>query len=187
MPEYHDNSIIYGDQKKCIGCKQCEISCAESHSGCNLIEAQMNGYKLVSRIHIIQIDGINVPMQCRQCEDAPCAYACPTGAIYQDSGIVKINEKQCIGCKACVIACPFGAIEVCREGFAVEPGRTNLGIAKKCNLCEHRSTAGSKPLCSCVNACPTGALKLIKLSEYRKMMMRSRAREMAHIHSNNQG
>jgi len=187
VPKSDENSIIYADTTKCVGCRQCELACAQAHSDCSLIEARAKGYELISRIRVIQVDSINVPMQCRQCEDAPCAHACPTGAIFQKDGIVRINEKQCVGCKICVMACPFGAIEVSREGYPAPEGVTNQGTAKKCNLCEHRNHPGKEPVCGCVEACPTHALKVIKLTEYRKRLMLSRAREIAHNHSMYEG
>lgn len=49
---------------------------------------------------------------CRQCEDAPCANVCPNGAISRDKGFVHVMQERCIGCKTCVVACPYGAMEV---------------------------------------------------------------------------
>ncbi|WP_284692235.1 4Fe-4S dicluster domain-containing protein [Desulfobaculum bizertense] len=176
MPEPKENSIIYADASKCVGCKQCELACAQAHSGCTLPEAKANSYRLISRIHIVRVDELNVPMLCRQCEDAPCAYACPTGAIYQENGIVQISENRCVGCKVCVMACPFGAIEVLHEG-TTQKGRTNLGVIKKCNLCVHRIDDDGMFHCACVEACPTKALRLVSLTDHRKQLMIARARE----------
>ncbi|MEZ7195222.1 4Fe-4S dicluster domain-containing protein [Pseudodesulfovibrio karagichevae] len=179
MPEPNENAIIYADASKCVGCKQCELACAQAHSGYSLTMAKANNYKLVSRINVVRVDDINVPIQCRQCEDAPCAHACPTGAIFQENGIVQISEGRCVGCKVCVMACPFGAIEVVREGIA-EDGRTNQGVAKKCNLCAHRIDEDGEYRCGCVEACPTKAIRLITIADYRKQLMLARAREASH-------
>lgn len=175
----NENPIIYADASKCVGCKQCELACSQVHSGYTLTKAKASQYQLVSRIHVVRVDGVNVPMQCRQCEDAPCAHACPTGAIYQDDGIVKINENRCVGCKVCVMACPFGAIEVVKEGI-IEDGRTNQGVAKKCNLCAHQIDDEGQFHCGCVEACPTGALSLVTITDYRRRLMLARAREASH-------
>lgn len=60
------------------------------------------------------IKGVNVSTAtlCRQCEDAPCANVCPNGAISRDKGFVHVMQERCIGCKTCVVACPYGAMEV---------------------------------------------------------------------------
>lgn len=177
MSRTSENPIIYADYKKCVGCKQCELACATAHSGCSLAEARAAGYVLVPRIHVVKIKGAKVPMQCHQCEDAPCAHACPTGAIYQEDGIVKVNEGTCVGCKVCVMACPFGAIEVVREGIPQE-GRTKRGKAKKCNLCINlEKNEDGMPSCSCVRACPTKALSFVTFDDYRKQVLVSRALE----------
>jgi len=74
---------------------------------------------------------------CRQCEEAPCVKACPKEALEkQEGGIVKRHNMRCIGCKSCVIACPFGTIYT----EAVNH------IASKCDLCVERCN-GSSPLC----------------------------------------
>ncbi len=51
-----------------------------------------------------------MPVQCRECEDAPCAVVCPVKAIVSKDGAIQLNEALCIGCKMCGLACPFGVI-----------------------------------------------------------------------------
>ena len=88
-----------------------------------------------------------VPTQCMHCDDAPCVAVCPTGASYvSDSGIVEIDQGRCIGCKYCMAACPYQARITNSEG-----------AAEKCRFCTVSATNNGTPMCSCVEACPTGA------------------------------
>ena len=69
-----------------------------------------------------------VPVQCRHCEDAPCAKGCPINAIKNEDNSIIIDEEICIGCKACVVACPFGAIEI---GTKYKDGKTVMQNSTK--------------------------------------------------------
>lgn len=85
---------------------------------------------------------LDIAITCRQCADPPCAAACPTGAIRKRrDGLVEVEEARCIGCGACVEACPFGAITLA-DGKAI-----------KCDLC------GGDP--ACVKQCTPRALELV--------------------------
>jgi Fe-S-cluster-containing dehydrogenase component/formate-dependent nitrite reductase membrane component NrfD len=85
--------------------------------------------------------------RCNHCEDPPCVAICPVGAMYQRrDGIVDFDHSRCIGCKACMQACPYDAIYL-------DPERRT---AAKCHFCAHRIDAGMEP--SCVVACPEHAI-----------------------------
>ena len=85
---------------------------------------------------------VRMAVVCNQCKDAKCMAACPTNAIYRKDGIVKINAGECIGCHACVDACPFGAMYV----------HSDLDVPLKCDLCADNGNP------KCVEMCPTGAI-----------------------------
>lgn len=109
-----------------------------------------------------------VPIQCRHCEDAPCITVCPTAAIHrhQVNDPVLIDKERCIGCKFCLMVCPFGVIDVSRDGKAVV----------KCDLCIARTEAGQEP--ACVEACPTGALKIVSVKELAATRRKLAARDL---------
>ena len=176
------NKIIYVDPGLCVGCHSCEISCAMAHSDAtNIFEAAaMDG--LVSRTHVVAVGDSSVPMQCRQCEDAPCTKVCPTGAMRQAEalGAVSIDEQSCIGCKLCSMVCPFGVITVVNR--PVEGSRSNNGIATKCDLCTEWRAQQGKEQTACEEACPTKAIRLIDLYAYRQALTKARAAEIAAAH-----
>jgi carbon-monoxide dehydrogenase iron sulfur subunit len=173
-----ENAIVFSDPDKCLGCHSCELSCAVAHSGCDLFTAAAQGLTLRPRTSVVAAAGVTMPVQCRQCEDAPCAFACPTGSIRQEDGMVVIREKNCVGCKVCVMVCPFGAISVKPESDSVTDGRTNRGVARKCDLC---ATTG-RELPACMEACPTKAISLIDLDELRRSLVEARVAELAQSH-----
>jgi len=139
------NKMLVIDIDKCTGCHVCELMCSFQHHG------EFNPRK--GRIHttVLLHDEIAIPVVCTQCEDAWCERICPTGAISStvlpESGsrVVQVDKEKCVGCRMCVLACPFGNIEV-REGHA-----------DKCDLC------GGDPLC--VQFCPRGALRFVEGDE----------------------
>ena len=137
--------------ERCLACKGCEIACALVHSKAKTLEGAMEESPRPQRMVTVEAAGsFAVPIQCRHCEDAPCITVCPTGAIHrhQADDPVLIDKDKCIGCTFCLTVCPFGVIDITRDGKA----------AVKCDLCIERTKAGEEP--ACVQACPTGALKL---------------------------
>ena len=148
--------LIYIDVKKCLGCKSCVFACAVEHSESkDRIKALSENPKPKTRVHITAVDGIAVPLQCRHCEDAPCVAICPTNAIVKlgPQDAVLINKEKCIGCKFCIMVCPFGVISLSNDGKA----------AQKCDRCIDRQKIGKLP--ACVSACPTSALQFLSIDE----------------------
>ncbi len=142
--------------EKCLACKSCEIACAVAHSKSKVLEEAITERPTPQRRVAVEAAGeFAVPLQCRHCEDAPCISICPTAAIHRHEadGPVLIEQDRCIGCKFCLMVCPFGAIDVSTDGK----------VMLKCDLCIERTKAGLEP--ACVEACPTGALKLVDEKE----------------------
>lgn len=133
------------DQRKCIGCHACTVACKVEH-----------GVELgVFRTWVKYVEEGTFPdsqrhfavMRCNQCTDAPCVSICPVKALYKrEDGIVDFDPDRCIGCKACMNACPYDALYV-------DP---HSNTAAKCNFCAHRVDEGLAPACEVV--CPTGAI-----------------------------
>lgn len=130
---------LYINQKNCMGCHACEAACKQEHGlsvGPQLIQVIEKAPKFI-------------PMYCHQCGNAPCQKACPVDAIMtNDQGIVLVIRENCIGCRVCVDACPFGAMAF-DEGTA---------LAMNCDVCVHRLAVGKEP--ACMSICPTRCITL---------------------------
>ncbi len=153
--------------EKCLACKSCEIACAVAHSKSRVLEEAIVERPTPQRRVVVEAAGeLAVPLQCRHCEDAPCISVCPTAAIHRHEadGPVLIEQDRCIGCKFCLMVCPFGVIELSRDGRAVV----------KCDLCIERTEAGEEP--ACVAGCPTGALTFCEISEWLTERRRAAAK-----------
>ncbi|EOX8980889.1 4Fe-4S dicluster domain-containing protein [Enterobacter hormaechei] len=150
------NQFILADPEKCIGCRTCEVACMMSHQSGATPEA------LTSRIRVVKGGTFTTAVGCHQCEDAPCANVCPTGAIRRAAGAWLVEQARCIGCKSCMVACPFGAMQV-----RVVEDRVQ---ALKCDLCAHREGGPA-----CVEACPTHALRCIDPARLRAERLRNLA------------
>jgi len=148
---------IVADAVKCMACRGCEIACALAHVETDdLVEAIARGAR--PRIYIESASGLAVPLQCRHCEDAPCAAVCPSGALTRpnEAEPVRVDQGKCIGCGFCVQACPFGVIVLGR--FPAPGEAEDRKAVIKCDLCVARRAVGLQP--ACVASCPVGALWL---------------------------
>jgi hydrogenase-4 component A len=96
------NRFVIADPEKCIGCYTCEAGCVNVH--------EKVGLTAYPRLQVTHTALGTMPLQCRNCDDAPCEKVCPVKAITFENGAVQLNESVCIGCKMCALACPFGAI-----------------------------------------------------------------------------
>lgn len=133
------------DAKKCLNCKACTVACKFE----NGVEPGDENY----RIWVAEKDFKGTypklsldfePSQCQHCENTPCATVCPTSATYtSEEGVVLIDYKKCIICKACMTACPYDARFVSEVHHAIE----------KCTFCYQRLPEGREP--ACVETCPT--------------------------------
>ena len=144
---------IDADIEKCIGCQMCMVDCAAHHADeKDLPIAYPKAWDLLPESRLfVDLDGaLPVPLLCKHCENAPCATVCPTGAIRIDEkyGFKVLDKEKCIGCRSCLLTCPFGLISMDNEGRA----------AQKCDMCLERFEEGIEPVC--VQICPRGALSV---------------------------
>ena len=133
------------DQGRCIGCHACSVACKAEH------DVPLGDYrtwvKYVEKGAFPDVRRFFTVLRCNHCEAAPCVEICPTTALYRrDDGIVDFDRDACIGCKACMQACPYDALYI-------HPDR---GTAEKCNFCSHRIEIGLEPPCATV--CPAEAI-----------------------------
>jgi Fe-S-cluster-containing dehydrogenase component/formate-dependent nitrite reductase membrane component NrfD len=133
------------DNRKCIGCHACSVACKSEHE--TPIGVDRTWVKYIEKGSFPNNRRLFTVMRCNHCEDAPCVTICPVTSLYRrDDGIIDFNPDRCIGCKACMQACPYDALHI-------DP---NTNTAAKCNFCTHRLDAGLEP--SCVVVCPEQAI-----------------------------
>jgi molybdopterin-containing oxidoreductase family iron-sulfur binding subunit len=165
----------------CIGCRKCAEAC---HIENNHDRPSGNSYIRVLEMSKGSIDlekgnahydhpvpapdKYYMPVQCQQCERAPCVSVCPVEATWQEEdGIVVVDYNWCIGCRYCEAACPYHARrfnwskpQIPADEINPEQGYLSnrirpQGVVEKCTFCLHRTREGRLP--ACLEACPTGA------------------------------
>ncbi len=133
------------DITKCVGCRACEATCKQIHGFPERTDTELNATAFTV---IQERDGKFVRRMCMHCEDPACASACPVGGIKKTAqGAVRYDGTKCIGCRYCMIACPFGVPKYQWDKLAP--------YVTKCDMCAERVLAG-KPT-ACAEVCPTGA------------------------------
>lgn len=133
------------DLRKCIGCHSCSVACKmENEVPMGVWRTWLN---IIEKGEYPYATKVFLPVLCNNCENPHCVTVCPVKATYKrKDGIVEINPHLCVGCKICIIACPY-------QMRYLQPSKR---MADKCNWCLHRVEAGLEP--ACVIACPTEAL-----------------------------
>jgi len=169
--------VNYGfliDNRSCIGCHACSTACKSEN------EVPLGVY----RTWVKHTEAGTWPntqrhfqvTRCNHCANPPCVRICPTEAMYQrDDGIVEFDKDACIGCKACMQACPYDAIYVDPETHT----------AAKCHFCAHRVEVGLEPSCAVV--CPTHAILAGDLDDPDSEISRVIAREKVSVRKPEQG
>jgi len=133
------------DNRKCIGCHACSTACKSENDV--PLGVNRTWVKYVETGHYPDATRHFQVTRCNHCANPPCVRICPVTAMYQrDDGIVEFDPEVCIGCKACMQACPYDAIYIDPETSA----------AAKCHYCAHRVDVGLEP--ACVVVCPEHAI-----------------------------
>lgn len=180
------------DLDKCTGCQACTVACKVEN---NIAHGSPQEHKIRREIYWNKLIAVTsgkyprvktelIPMPCMHCDNAPCIKVCPAKATYRrDDGIIMQDFRKCIGCKYCIIACPYGVrsfnyFEQEEKDYHRKdpppsrdvwgpwpfPKRTH-GVVEKCTFCFHRIDKGLKEgkkigkevVPACVESCPSRA------------------------------
>mgnify|MGYP001064382480 CR=1 FL=1 len=194
------------DLKKCVGCCNCVLTCKAEHYlppgifWSRVLTSETGKYPLVTK-HIL-------PIRCNHCKEAKCVDACPTGATQQrEDGLVWIDADKCVGCRYCMMACPYqsriyydheweyfpgqGLTPLEELGRELYPHQT--GTVEKCNFCMERIdeglAKGLKPgvdreaTPACVVNCPTKAMHFGDLDDpYSEISLLIKERKGRQLH-----
>jgi len=182
--------VLYGyglDLSRCVGCRRCVYGCVtennqsrnpqihwiivlrlEKERGVDLEHAEryFNPAKVPEPGHFY------MPVQCHQCENAPCTKVCPVQATWKENdGIVVVDYNWCIGCRYCMAACPYGARRFNWKKPGLSSAEMNpdthylgnrprpVGVVEKCTYCMQRTREMDGKYPACVEVCPVGARK----------------------------
>lgn len=162
------------DNRKCIGCHACTVACkTENHVP---LTVNRTWVKYVEKGAFPNVRRVFQVTRCNHCENPPCVTICPVTAMYQrKDGIVDFSSERCIGCKACMQACPYDSIYIDPEE----------GTAAKCHFCAHRTEIGLEP--SCVVVCPEHAIIAGDLDQIDGEIGQLLARETVRVRKSEQG
>ena len=155
------------DTRLCVGCADCVLACAtendvpEGHCRDWIVE-EVQGRYPAARLEIRS-------QRCNHCDQPPCVACCPAGAshVEEPGRVVLVDHGKCIGCKACLAACPYDARFVNPEGYA-----------DKCTFCHHRTSKGLEPACAAV--CPTRCIAFGDLDDPQSPVSRRVASRANH-------
>ena len=180
------------DLDKCVGCQACSIACKAEN---NVPHGSPDEQKFRREPYWHRVITVSegeyptartefIPMPCMHCDQAPCVTVCPAKATYRrEDGIVVQDFRRCIGCRYCIVACPYGVRSFnFKDQIEEEYNRPDLppdrevkgmwpfphriqGVVEKCTFCFHRideairegKKVGEDVVPACVEACPTKA------------------------------
>ncbi len=162
------------NNQTCIGCHACSTACKSEN------EVPLGVYrtwvKYVEKGEYPHSKRYFQVTRCNHCANPPCVRICPVTAMYQrHDGIVEFDSELCIGCKACMQACPYDAIYLDPETHT----------AAKCHFCSHRTDIGLQP--ACVVVCPTQSIIAGDLDDPNSQIRRVLAHERVSVRKPEQG
>ena len=145
------------DANKCAdGCSACVTACNETH-GLKGHDRPATDAQWIRKVHLRDKESgreLNIPLMCQHCENPPCVDVCPTGASFRRvDGIVLVDKHLCIGCRYCMMACPYKARSFIAEETVDQKPHSprGKGTVESCTFCVYRTDNGEQP--ACVEAC----------------------------------
>ncbi len=175
---FDDQVGVLCDTTKCIGCRKCELACARENRGAPVNPAEFNDTSVLDtprRMSANDLTVVNrypnptdpehpvfVKVQCMHCLHPCCVSACIVGALHREpNGSVSYDASKCIGCRYCMLACPF-------EVPAYEYSNILTPRVRKCTFCYDTMQArGEAP--ACVQMCPTNVFTFAKRKDLIKL------------------
>lgn len=162
------------DNRKCIGCHACTTACkSENEVPLGVNRTWVKYTEKGTFPHTRRFFQVT---RCNHCANPPCVTICPTRAMFQrPDGIVEFDGARCIGCKACMQACPYDAIYIDPESHT----------AAKCHFCAHRTDVGLEP--ACVVVCPVHAIVAGDMNDPASELSRALATQQVRVRKPEQG
>lgn len=171
------------DASRCAdGCSRCVEACSSEHgwkiAGSPGREPQW--IRILAATDPETTRRVRLPLMCQHCAQPPCADVCPTSATFRRAdGVVLVDRHICIGCRYCVMACPFGVRFFLGEDVDNQRPHSprGNGTAEGCTLCVHRIDQGRLP--ACVEACSAGAMTFGDLNDPKSAIRDALAQQPA--------
>ena len=170
------------DTAKCVtGCDVCVKACATENGINETLKDPRQGSQWIGKIDLKdpKFDRtFSLPMMCQHCAEPPCVDVCPTGASFKRAdGIVLVDRHTCIGCRYCMMACPYKARSFVHQPLTEQNPEVprGIGCVESCNFCVQRVDKGLKP--ACVESCPEGAMLFGDLNDKNSEIAQRIARE----------
>lgn len=147
------------DADKCAsGCNACVQACDDEHGIRDHGRARTDA-QWIRKVRVRDNTSgreVSLPLMCQHCEEAPCVEVCPTGASFRRAdGIVLVDKHSCIGCRYCMLACPYKARSFIHENLKDQKpwSPRGKGTVESCNLCVHRIDEGGGRIPACAESC----------------------------------
>lgn len=158
------------DSTKCAsGCDACVKACATENGINETVRDPRQAAQWIRKIDLKDHQTgrqYSLPMMCQHCAHPPCVDVCPTGAsMKRADGIVLVDRHRCIGCRYCMLACPYKARSLVFQPLTEQNPEVprGIGCVESCTFCVQRVDKGLKP--ACVEACPEGAMTFGNLND----------------------
>jgi molybdopterin-containing oxidoreductase family iron-sulfur binding subunit len=170
------------DSSKCAsGCDACVKACNTENGINETVKDARQGAQWIRKIDLKDPKtGVahSLPMLCQHCAEPPCVDVCPTGAsMKRADGIVLVDRHICIGCRYCMMACPYKARSFVHQPLTEQNPEVprGLGCVESCTFCVHRVDKGQQP--ACVESCPEGAMVFGNLNDPNSEIAQRLAKE----------